>query len=290
MKLKLFISAFIVIGFLSIIGYCLAMTVNIRNHRFKEQHSANLAAITPNILYKRFGCPEGYVRKNAAVNSFETWLRNVPLKTEGSPVYLFNGELKTNQRVHAAVLAFDRGTEDLQQCADAVMRLRAEYLYQKKAYDSIVFTFTNGTKARYSKWREGYRAQVSGNTVSWIKSAKPDTSYACFRKYMNTVFMYCGTYSLSKELIGTSIEEIKGGDVFITGGFPGHAMIVMDVAVNTATGKRLFMLAQSYMPAQDIHIVKNYSNKDISPWYEVPENSSIDTPEWTFEATDLKRF
>ncbi|WP_018341379.1 DUF4846 domain-containing protein [Cytophaga aurantiaca] len=289
MKLKLIVSTAILCGIL-VVGYCLAVTVNIRNHRFKEQHSDKLASTNSNILFKRFDCPEGYVRKEAPKSSFETWLRNVPLKDEGASVHLFNGELKVNQRVHAAVLTFDVGSEDLQQCADAVMRLRAEYLYQKKAYDSIVFTFTNGTKAYYSKWREGYRAQVSGNAVAWVKSAKPDTSHACFRKYMNTVFMYCGTYSLSKELKSISIEQIKGGDVFIHGGFPGHAMIVMDVAIHPATKKKVFMLAQSYMPAQEIHIVKNYSEKELSPWYEIPESGSLDTPEWSFELTDLKRF
>lgn len=289
MKSKLFISTAILSSIL-LIGYSLAVNVNIRNDRFKEQDLDKLASTASNILFKRFDCPEGYTRKYATPNSFEIWLRNTSLKNEGSAVHLFDGSLKGNQGVHAAVLSFDVGTSDLQQCADAVMRLRAEYLYQKKAYDSIVFTFTNGTKAYYSKWREGYRAQVSGNTVTWVKSAKTDTSYSCFRKYMSTVFMYCGTYSLSKELKSTSIEQIKGGDVFITGGFPGHAMIVMDVAINHITKKKVFMLAQSYMPAQEIHIVKNRNNAYLSPWYEIPVNESLYTPEWSFEVTDLKQF
>jgi hypothetical protein len=289
MKSKSAISTAI-LGVILLLGYSFAATVNIRNHRFKEENSDKLAVTTSNILFKRFDCPEGYVRKSTPPNSFEAWLRNVSLKEQEASVRLYNGALKVNQLVHAAVLTFDTGAQDLQQCADAVIRLRAEYLYQKKAYDSIVFTFTNGTKAYYSKWREGYRAQVSGNTVTWIKSAKSDTSYACFRKYLNTVFMYCGTFSLSKELKTMSISQIKGGDIFITGGFPGHAMIVMDVAVNPATKKKVFMLAQSYMPAQDIHIVKNYSNRELSPWYEIPESGDVNTPEWTFEVTELKRF
>jgi hypothetical protein len=289
MKSKLIVPITVLCGIL-LIGYCLAVTVNIQNDRFKEQHSNKLASTTSNILLKRFDCPEGFIRQKASSSSFQTWLRNVPLKNDGAAVHLFDGSLKGNQTIHEAVLAFDVGSSDLQQCADAVMRLRAEYLYQKKAYDSIVFTFTNGTKAHYSKWRQGYRAQVSGNNVSWVKKAAVDTSYACFRKYMNTVFMYCGTYSLSKELKPASIAEIKGGDVFIHGGFPGHAMIVMDVAIHPTTKKKVFMLAQSYMPAQDIHIVKNNLDEELSPWYEIPENGSLDTPEWTFEVMELKGF
>ena len=50
------------------------------------------------------------------------------------------------------------------------------------------------------------------------------------------------------------------------------------------------MLAQSYMPAQDIHIVKNFENVSISPWYELPVKGFLLTPEWTFGVKDLKRF
>lgn len=241
-------------------------------------------------ILQRFPCPEGYSRKINRQKTFEDWLENMPLKKEGEPVVLYTKELKSNQRIHAAVLNFDRGTNDLQQCADAVMRLRAEYLYQKQAYDSIVFTFTNGTKAPYSKWREGYRPIINDNAVSWSKSKNRDTSYACFRSYLNTIFMYCGTYSLSKELKSVNISNIQGGDVFIYGGFPGHAMIVVDVAIHETSGKKIFMLAQSYMPAQDIHVVKNFSDKELSPWYEIPENGILETPEWTFDTKDLKRF
>ncbi len=282
---------------ISLLIFCLILSgstinevVNIQNQGFKEQPSIKLAInVLPSVV-ERFPCPNGYSRDVITANSFADWLRKIPLKSTKSSVYLFNNELKQNQSVHAAVLDIDVGTTDLQQCADAIIRLRAEYLFKKRVYDSIVFTFTNGTKACYSKWRDGYRVQINGNTVSWIKKAQRDTSYTCFRNYLNTVFMYCGTYSLSKELRPVAAANIRGGDVFIYGGFPGHAMIVIDVAINTLTGKKIFMLAQSYMPAQDIHIVKNFANAQISPWYEIPQNGILETPEWTFDTADLKRF
>jgi hypothetical protein len=40
-------------------------------------------------------------------------------------VLLYNGAPKFRQDVHAAVIDIDVGTRDLQQCADATMRLRA---------------------------------------------------------------------------------------------------------------------------------------------------------------------
>jgi hypothetical protein len=48
-------------------------------------------------------------------------------------------------------------------------------------------------------------------------------------------------------------------------------------------------LAQSYMPAQEIHVLKNPLDGAIGPWYRVPAETLV-TPQWTFESTDLKRF
>jgi hypothetical protein len=58
--------------------------------------------------------------------------------------------------------------------------------------------------------------------------------------------------------------------VIIRGGFPGHAVIVMNMAVTTE-GKKIYLLAQSYMPAQDIHVLINPNNNDICLWYEVSD-------------------
>ena len=52
------------------------------------------------------------------------------------------------------------------------------------------------------------------------------------------------------------ISSMQAGDIFIYGGFPGHAVTVMAVAKN-GEGKKIFLLSQGYMPAQDIHILKN---------------------------------
>ncbi|MEL6922398.1 MAG: DUF4846 domain-containing protein, partial [Bacteroidota bacterium] len=77
---------------------------------------------------------------------------------------------------------------------------------------------------------------------------------------------------------------------FIQGGFPGHAVIVVDMAENEA-GEKLFLLAQSYMPAQDMHILKNPKNATASPWYALKDLSAeLPTPEWNFSIADLHRF
>jgi hypothetical protein len=237
---------------------------------------------------ERFIVPAGYARTEAGEDSFTAFLRKLPLKPHNTKVKLYNGQLKQNQHAHVAVIDMDPGNRDLQQCADAVIRLRAEYLYKRQLFDSIHFNFTNGFRADYSKWVSGYRIKVEGNRTYWVKSAVPSNTYDDFRRYLDIVFTYAGTLSLSGELAAKKYSNISAGDVLIQGGSPGHAVIVVDVAVNAETGNRIYLLAQSFMPAQEIHILKNPENPE-NPWYEADEYSvAIETPEWTFYPRDLK--
>ncbi len=238
----------------------------------------------------RFNTPIGFKRKTYPKNSFQYYLSNFPLKKLGSRVYFYNGFPKPNQTVNASVLDIDVGKKDLQQCADAVMRLRAEYLFAQNQFDKIHFNFTNGFKVDFVKWAQGNRIKVQGNNTSWYKAFdKEDYSYLNFKVYMEQIFQYAGTLSLSKELKKIPIDSIEIGDVFIQGGSPGHAVIVIDVAVNEK-GEKVFMIAQSYMPAQNIHLLVNATNEKLSPWYNVHQFEKIYSPEWTFEKSDLKRF
>jgi hypothetical protein len=154
------------------------------------------------------------------------------------------------------------------------MRLRAEFLYARQRYEDIHFNFvSDGLPRYYENYNEG------------------DHSYDKFRQYLDYVFSYANTRSLSQELLSPgSIFEMQSGDVLIQIGNPyGHAVIVVDMAINATTGEKVFLLAQSYMPAQDIQILINPDHPAISPWYLLGEGL-IKTPEWTFQPNDLKRF
>jgi hypothetical protein len=235
--------------------------------------------------------PEGYERVEVPAASFANWLRHLPLKKKGTPVYLYDGRKKGNQGAHFAVVDIDTGTRDLQQCADAIIRLRAEYLYAKGLYSSVHFKFTSGDEASFTQWAAGYRPKVNGDRVQWIKEAGEDSSYRNFRRYLTTVYIYAGTYSLSKELKPRNdSHEMRIGDVFIEGGFPGHAVIVVDMAENKENGKKVFLLAQGFMPAQDIHVLKNPHNAGLSPWYDLDFGKTLQTPEWRFKDTDVRYF
>jgi hypothetical protein len=221
-------------------------------------------------LEQRFAPPSGFEREAATAGSFADWLRGLPMKAEGAPVLLHTGALKWRQDVHAGVIDIDVGTRDLQQCADAVMRLRAEWLYSLGRKADIAFNDTKGKRLRFT--------------------ARAKQDYPGFRKYMDYVFAYAGTYSLERELVAASADDIRAGDVFIKGGFPGHAVLVTDVVVNRATGEKRFLLTQSYMPAQEIHILKNPAAEDGSVWYRTDFGDTLDTPEWRFSRQQLKRW
>jgi hypothetical protein len=244
-----------------------------------------------NAILNRIAVPAGFERIELQAGSFGDWLRYLPLKPGKPDIHLYNGDLKRNQNVHVAVVDIDVGTTDIQQCADAVMRIRAEYLYSKKQFQDLHFNFTSGDNIGFTKWSEGYRTVIKGNKVTWTKSAAKDDGYKVFRKYMNTICNYAGTSSLSKELKKVArTADIQPGDVFIIGGFPGHAVLVVDVCENKKTGERLFMIQQSYMPAQEIHILKNYNEPAISPWYRAGFSGELETPEWTFTDKQLMRW
>jgi hypothetical protein len=235
--------------------------------------------------------PAGFVRASAEPGSFGAWLRRLPLQSAGAKVMLFDGREKARQDVHLAVLDIDTGRKDLQQCADAVMRLRAEFLFSAKRFADIHFRFTSGDTASYTNWIAGYRPVVNGNKVRWERKKDRDTTYAGFRSYLDTVFTYAGSSSLSRELESVAdIRGVRAGDVFIRGGFPGHAVLVVDAAENRQTGERVFLIVQSYMPAQDIHVLKNPADPALSPWYRPPAGPALKTPEWEFSAGELKRF
>lgn len=123
---------------------------------------------------------KGYSRNPAEEGSFASFLRNYPLKEDESPVLLYNGAQKRNQTAHIAVTKLPMEAEDLQQCADSVMRMYAEYFWQTGQYERIAFHFVNGFSAEYTKWREGYRILVSGNEADWVKSETFDDSYEAF--------------------------------------------------------------------------------------------------------------
>ncbi|MEE9437471.1 MAG: DUF4846 domain-containing protein [Saprospiraceae bacterium] len=294
MKISIHLSIFIILLFCNCKQSGGQHTINTKEDVFNDETNIVQRSLLINKeggnIISRFTPPQEFFRKRLDPNSFQFFLSHYKLLAIDTKVHLYNGVLKSIQSAHAAVLDLDTGNKDLQQCADAIMRLRCDYLYESEKYDDIVFNFTNGFPFEYQKWREGRKVTVKGNKVKWTKKSTPQTKYNDYRNYLNKLFMYAGTLSLSQELYAISLESLSIGNVFIKGGSPGHAVIVMDCAIDNNNDK-VFLLAQSYMPAQQMHILKNPNNFALSPWYKLSEiNTFIQTPEWRFNKNQLMSF
>ena len=240
-------------------------------------------------LIKRVLTPNGYKRIKAKKGSFETFIRNYKLKPDGSPVLLYDGREKGNQSAHIAVFKLPIENEDLQQCADSIMRIYGEYYYGRKAYNKITFPLGGGFIADFDKWRRGYTISVSGNKLVWVYSSKNDSSYDSFKKFMRVVFAYSGTLNMDYSSKKLKLSEAKVGDIFIRGGSPGHVVMIADICKNKA-GKKAYLLAQSYMPAQESQLLKNPLH-EYDPWYYEDEiKYPLRTPEYSFDKGSLRRY
>lgn len=242
-------------------------------------------------IITRFTPPKGYFWVKEESGSFGEYLVNFPLHPPNFPIRDYRAVPVDRQNGHVAILKIDVGDKDLQQCADAWMRLYAEYLWSRKRFGEIGFEFTSGQFFSWNDYKIGIRTREIRKKVSFINTGKLDESYTAFREYLNIIFRYAGTISLDRESVSvTQNSDIKTGDFIIKPGSPGHSVIIFGVARNAA-GKRLYLLAESFMPAQDIHVLKNDSNPTISPWYELDVNApKTVTAKYIFRPTSIKRF
>ena len=239
-------------------------------------------------LLSRFAVPEGYTRIACPEGSFGSFVRNYPLKPDGSPVLLWTGEPKANQRDHAAVFAMHVEDEmDVQQCADSVMRIYAEYFRATGQYDRLKFHFVGGFLFDYNTYIQGYRIREDGDSFTWVQSKPAEDSDDVFDHYMFMVCAYASTLSMKGESEETSLQGLQIGDVFLKAGSPGHVVMVADICEKD--GKKAFLLAQSFMPAQEFHIVKNPRHEDDPWYYEEEVKYPFRTQAYTFDEGSLRR-
>ena len=154
--------------------------------------------------------------------SWAYFLQHLP-QSKGN-ILDYQGRPIVNQEKHFALINYDVGTKDLQQCADALIRIRAEYLFSQKRFDEIGFHFTNGTFYSWDAWCRGCRPVFAtpGGRQSFMEAALPrEKTHASLRSYLNVIYAYAGTVSLCKELQPTGKLDI--GTVIIYPATPAIA-------------------------------------------------------------------
>ena len=239
---------------------------------------------------ERIKLPKGFTRSVYPEGTFQNYLQQYPLQEFGSKVINYDGSEYGYQSGHVGILEISVPPNGLQQCADALMRIRAEYLWEQDKKDEIGFKFTSGHYCSWTKYAEGYRPKVNGSRVSFHKIASRNTSKENFYKYLNLIYMYAGTQSLFDELPKVNdVSSIEVGDMLIYPGSPGHVIMVVDKAKGEG-GEKLFIFAQGNTPAQSVHIIKNPNDASVSPWYEIELGAYLEIPTYYFNEVKFMRF
>lgn len=241
-------------------------------------------------IKSRVDVPEGYERVIYSKGSFQEYLRNYKLKSFDSKIINYDGSEYFWQHGHIGILEVPVPDNGLQQCADALIRIRSEYLWDTNRKDEIGFNFTSGHYCSWQEYALGYRPIINGNEVFFRKTAQENYTKENFYKYLNLVYTYAGTLSMYTEL--PKVEDVKNlkiGDMLIKGGSPGHIVMICDEAINSK-GEKLYLLFQGNTPAQSVHLVKNLEKASISPWYSLKKDAVIPVSNYTFRSSKFVRF
>ena len=261
------------------------------------KHIVAAVVTKPSLLNKdsltiksRVNTPEGYKRVTYSKGSFYEYLRNYMLKPFGTKIINYDNSEYYWQFGHIGVLEIPVPKNGLQQCADALIRIRSEYLWDANRKEDIGFNFTSGHYCSWMQYAKGFRPKINGNKVSFHKTAIADHSKENFYKYLNLIYMYSGTLSLYNELPKiNNVKDLKIGDMLIRGGSPGHIVMICDEVVNSK-GEKLYLLFQGNTPAQSVHLVKNMEDSTISPWYKLEKNAVIPVSNYTFGSSKFVGF
>ena len=224
--------------------------------------------------------PPGYRRVDLEAESFGSFLRQLPVRLDRRRVRSHAGRPLGSPS--AGIVAMPLVDGNLQQCADSILRLYAEFLWMHDRRDEIQFHFTSGDRSDWADWRDGERFRIHGATVERHEGAPPQNSRANFRRYLRHLFMYAGTHSLPMDARTLDpSESTRPGDVFLESGAPGHVVLVLDVAEND-DGERVALIGQGFMPAQEFHLVEAEGPATIGGvWFELPEAGEVlETPSW----------
>ncbi|HEY1532640.1 MAG TPA: DUF4846 domain-containing protein [Polyangiaceae bacterium] len=230
-------------------------------------------------LQTRFPTPPGYQRVAVAPGSFAEWLRGLPLAAPGTPVVNNSGDtvFKADDDYVAAVVAIDVGAGDLQQSADAVVRLNAEWLWASDKSDAISYRSASKLDMPFSRWAKGQRLIASGPNVFWVVKTKPrEPTYNDFRQYIDAVMLWTNNIALAMRATHVADpKDLTAGDFFLQTHGKGHALLVLDVA-QKPTGERVALLGQALQsPAQSFHVIRLGHE---TAWFSMRPPNPVNTP------------
>jgi hypothetical protein len=189
--------------------------------------------------------PNGYTRVNYERSSFSNYVQHLPLKSENR---IFSHQNKDLTHWYESLGVIDKPLlfkDDLEQCADFTMRLWADY-HKESGKLSTLFLFN-----------------YSGSKV-YFKD-----SHLSYEKFLRKAFASSNSHSMKVGAKKISSAELVPGDLFVqneTGGI-GHVSMILDHA-KSPSKPDLYLIAFSFMPAQEMHIEKAPANLGRQFWFE----------------------
>ncbi|TNE89711.1 MAG: hypothetical protein EP330_10475 [Deltaproteobacteria bacterium] len=216
-----------------------------------------------------FPVPEGFTRVEG--DAFGDWLRDRPVRAADVPVRTHDGRTVGH---HARVVDLPLVKGDLQQCADSALRLRAEWL--RETGSEVAFHATSGDLMPWARFAAGETPYADGNALKWRQGSTGE-----WDDYLRLLFTWAGTASLEAH-DSQPADTPRPGYILVQGGFPGHAVVLLDVA--TRQDETLLLVGEGYMPAQDFHVELG----PIDAWWRW--DGELALPHWTLTAEHLRRF
>lgn len=212
-------------------------------------------------------------------DAFGRWLGTLPLAPVDEPVRTWSGQVVPQD---ARVIDLPLVPGDLQQCADTILRLRAEWLREQGL--TVSFFATSGDAIPWARWMQGERPRAEGRGLVWSTGGSRGDSPASWERYLAAVFTWAGTRSLAAyETVPT--DQPRPGDVIVQGGSPGHAVLVLDAA-RRPDGEQLILIGEGFMPAQSAHV----QHGPVEDWWVWDPEEGLDLPYWPLPASALRRF
>ena len=243
----------------------------LENENINDISLTNLISENKKTIYTKVKTPKEFIRVKPH-NEFAAFINNLPLKSDKLKARLYDGSEKINDYVYIGVIDLIQPKNNVQYNGNAIIRLRAEYLYRTKQFDRIDF-----------------KINPRQDLKSFKEFAQNDFSQKKFNEFIEYLLYNYNPNTLHHHLKSVSLQEMQIGDIFVQRSQSrGHAAIVIDMATDEM-GNKLFLLAQAFYPGQDIYIASNLDNEEINPWY-VLKDGPILTPEWRFMPNDLMRF
>ncbi len=227
------------------------------------------------MLRQRFVDPPGYQRIAVNPETLGEWLRFLPLAAAGTVVTDPAGKtaIVSLAGFAAAVVAIDMHAEE---SADALLRLHAEWRFQKGDTATISYASNSGRLMPFSRWLGGERIVMKKQDWDWAFKAPPvnKPSYADLRNFLDAAYQWTDPRALA--ILGKVLDasDVAPGDYFVHAGKDPTLVIVLDVAKNAA-GEPAMLLGHVAAPHQSMYVMR--ASKD-SAWFMPRPNQEIAAP------------